>query len=50
MIKEFLKVKWVLGIMIITILMMFYTGLTGWRLMGSSAEKWSPEGHQNNHK
>jgi len=50
MIREFLKVKWLLGIMFISIILMLYSGLTGWRLLGSSAEKWSPEGHSNHHK
>jgi hypothetical protein len=50
MLKEYLKIKWMLGIMFFGIIVMLYTGFTGWRLLGSSAEKWTPEGHTNNHK
>ncbi len=50
MIKEYLKVKWLVGLMFICILLFIYAGMTGWRLLGSSAEKWAPEGHKNNHK
>lgn len=48
--KDLLSVKWILGIMLITIILMTYTGLSGYRLLGTNAEKWSPEGHTNNHK
>ena len=51
MIEEFLKVKWLLALMIISCMLMAYTGMTGWRLLGSSAEKWAPEGYGvHNHK
>lgn len=50
MFKEYLKVKWLIGIMAVCMFVMLYAGLTGIRLLGSSAEKWTPEGHSNNHK
>jgi general stress protein CsbA len=50
MFKEYFKIKWLVGIMVVSLLVMLYAGLTGIRLLGSSAEKWSPEGHTNNHK